>query len=125
MIDFAIYYPMLHREIAGSLNRHKSCLENNGEYAKELRFMPDDTNISFLTTAGENQNEEKLEFKPFKPNSSLNSLFSDEDIIPPVSDEAKQARIALQKEYKHSFSKSKTVVNATNLFGSNRSRLPR
>jgi hypothetical protein len=80
--------------------------------------MPEDIRVAFL-------DEEKFSFKPSKPASSLSSLFADDDIISPVSDDAKQARVALQKEYKHSFSKSKSVVNATNLFSSNRSRLPR
>jgi len=83
--------------------------------------MPDDTNVSFLT-------EESLEFKSSKPTCRLNSLFSDDDIIPPVSDDAKHARIALQNDYnsqKNSISKSKSVVNATNLFHTYRSRLPR
>jgi hypothetical protein len=80
--------------------------------------MPEDIRVAFL-------DEEKLEFKPSKPCSSLSSLFADDDIISPVSDVAKQARIALQNEYKHTVSKSKTAVNATNLFSSYRSRLPR
>lgn len=83
--------------------------------------MPDEINVAFVE-------EEKLEFKPIKPAASLNSLCSDDDIISPVSNDAKQARIALQNEYntqKNSFSKSKSVVNATNLYHTYRSRLPR
>ncbi|MFB3896324.1 MAG: hypothetical protein ACE14V_08485 [bacterium] len=91
--------------------------------------MPNEINLAFLdpTSNSEMQfpNEEKLQLKPMKPANRLNSLFSHEDIISPVSDVAKQARIELENEYKHSVSKSKTVVNATNLFSFNRSRLPR
>jgi hypothetical protein len=91
--------------------------------------MSDKINISFQETACDteiqNQNEEYIELKLLKPASRLNSLFSDEDIISPVSDVAKQARIALQNEYKHSVSKSKTVINATNLFSLNRTRFLR
>lgn len=83
--------------------------------------MHDDTSISFLE-------EPIVETKTNQPTGTLNSLLADDDIISPVSDNAKQARIALQNEYqtqKNSFSKSKSVVNATNLFVSNHLRLPR
>lgn len=92
--------------------------------------MPDDIKIAFREPASNSeiqyQNEEKFELKLNQPARRLNTLFSDEDIISPVSDDAKQARIALHNEYKHSVSKStKTAVNATYLFNFNRVRLPR
>ncbi|MCX7920132.1 MAG: hypothetical protein N3A72_11120 [bacterium] len=76
--------------------------------------------ITFLT--------EEAEPKPVKSLTRLNSLLAEDDIICPVSDDAKNARVKLQTEYqiqKDSFLKAKSVVNATNLFICNHLRLPR